>query len=749
MMQGTWRPLAVVLYACGLLACANAKNGTNPDAYDPGVADAPVAAADAGIDAVPLKGFGEPCLDRDECASNLCILVGTGGRCTDRCDGVMCPDEYGCFGVLGIDVDGVVSNVCVPTTSQLCSTCATDTECTQVGMDKCLTYPDGDRYCSRDCSRVACPSGYTCDDVVIGTDVLQQCVPSSDACDCGASNAGTMEACTITTPAPFSSACAGARTCAGATGWGGCQPPSVTDDPDIAFVDDNCDGLDGDTARAIFVAGGGANTTSCGLGPTTPCQTISYGVVRAVGAGRQHVYVQAGTYAEVVVLLNGVTVVGGYDFGWQRGPTTDPAHRVTITGGQDSGPGGDGEYLGVRAHDLVVPARLIDLIVNGPTPPAGSGRSSYAVHVDAAQIELVRVSINAGNGAAGAPGGPGLDAVIVDRQGYMNGGLGGDGGEYNTSCDTTSRGAAGPRGTNTCTGSPSSRAVNGGGGGAGGTMDTSCGFSGSCAVSGNCDARPGANGTAADFVNGSFGALGLGGSGVGVCGPTTGGNPGQVSNGAGGTRNLGATLSGGYWVARAGSDGGTGENGSGGGGGGGGGGCDDGTDAYGAGGGGGAAGGCAARGGGGGGGGGGGSFGLLAVGTSSATLSGCTLVRGAGGTGGSGGAGGRGQSGGLAAAGIPLHPGSAAPGSGGDGAHGGHGGGGAGGQGGRSVGLAWTPGSTITHDCAISGGSAGPGGPGGPHAPTAPAIERDGSDGQAGAAGTLDGTRACASATDC
>src|SRR5688572_20997609 len=44
--------------------------------------DAPtVDPTDAPTDA-PLKGFGEPCLDKGECASNICIFVGTGGRCT-------------------------------------------------------------------------------------------------------------------------------------------------------------------------------------------------------------------------------------------------------------------------------------------------------------------------------------------------------------------------------------------------------------------------------------------------------------------------------------------------------------------------------------------------------------------------------------------------------------------------------------------------------------------------------------------
>jgi hypothetical protein len=702
-------------------------------------------------DGPPLHGFGEPCVGNAQCESNMCLVVPTGGVCTATCG--TCPDGWGCFGVIDVFEPGVVVNVCVPVTSQLCTQCALDSECAQIGMDKCVTEATGRSYCARDCSQVSCPSGYDCADVPIGGTTYHECMPHSGACDCNvATQTGATDACTITTA--LNTMCAGTSTCAGTAGWGACQPPSATDDPDATYTDNNCDGTDGDITKAIFVAGGGTNASTCGLTFSTPCQTISFGVIRAVQAGKQHVFVQAGTYNEVLVLQSGINVWGGFDFNWQRGPYTNAAHRVTIAGKQDTGIGGDGEWLAVRAHDLIVGVTIGDVVIQGPNASGtggASGRdgmSSYAVHARGADVTLTRVQIVAGSGAPGGTGTGGVDAVTVDAQGFMTGGTGGNGDQFTTVCNSSSRGGGGGAASNSCPASPSSRSMTGGSGGQGGTMDTDCGV-----FSSNFNARGGDNGTNALFISGSFGIHGNGGSGGGSCGPTTNGNPGLTANGGpGGGANGGGYLTGAstsYWYAYAGGGGTTGENGTGGGGGGGSGGCDNGTDAYGAGGGGGGAGGCAARGGGTGGGGGGGSFGVFAVGNSVISLDACELFRGSGGGGGAGGTGGRGQSGGGAGPGGPAHPNSATPGNGGAGAHGGHGGGGGGGQGGRSIGVLTTPGTTINGSCTTAQGTSGPGGAGGLSAPNAPQSERDGNNGGPGGAGTVETTRQCAGLTSC
>lgn len=720
--------LALVAFGCA----ASRTSGTDCDG-GPCLLDATPADA-TEIDAPPGREFGEACTDNAQCDSNLCILVGTSGQCTRTCG--QCPLGYGCLGVDGISIDGEITFVCVPLSNQLCTPCAADSECTLLGMDKCVTYPDGDRACGRDCTTVGCPMGYDCEDVTIGGAPYKQCMASSGACDCTATNQGAMQQCNI--PTPFK-VCLGTQTCAGATGWGSCAPPAATDTPDAAYLDDNCDGIDGDITAGIFVSTSGSNGASCGLVYTDPCLTISFGISRATATGRTNVYVQSGTYGEVVIVASNIKVWGGYNVQWQRGPYSTAANRVIIAGAQDNTTGGAGEYLAVRAHN-VTNAQLADLIIRGPAAAGQGGavgrdgRSSYGVHANNAQLTLTRVKIEAGAGALGATGTNGLDFSIVDATAAMDGSQGQAGQQDGALCSTSRKGG-GPIGTNaSCTTTAA------GVGGSGGARDTDCSFLGS-----DFDATTGiAGGT------GSSTAGGGGGTCTGNPPPGTGGR-GTVFNGAGGTAATGGYLQNSlYWYARSGNGGAAGEaNGGGGGGGGGAGGCDTDTDTMGAGGGGGGAGGCrAASGGAGGGGGGGGSFGVFAVGGSTVTITGCDLVRGSAATGGSGGIGGRGQSGGRGGPGGVAGPNTRAGGGGGNGGHGGHGGGGAGGQGGRSIGILKFN-ATVTDDCTISGGTAGSGGSGGESAPSAPVLERDGNPGANGGGGTLEPTRTCTSAASC
>ncbi len=737
-------------YVCGGEFCVSDVDGGAP-VIDAGPTFDAVFVVDAGptFDAAPKQPFGEPCSDKGQCESNICILVGIGGVCSETCTAGTCPMDYGCVGVFGAIDPGEVADVCVPETTQLCTQCAADSECSLIGSDKCIEYEPGKKFCGRDCSAIGCPAGYTCETVAVDAVNYEQCVPNSGACDCNAGLIDDTEGCEITTP--FGT-CAGLRTCLGATGWGSCAPPSATDTPDGSFTDDNCDGIDGDVTKGVFVSMlSGADSATCGLVYTDPCATINQGILRAVTESRGEVYVQRGDYAEVVAMINGIDIYGGYDLTWQRGVHTQAANKVTITGAKDDGLGGDGEYLTIRAHDLIVPTIIADLVIIGPNASgtvARKGKGSYAVHVDAAKLSLVRVSIQVGNGANGATGSAGLPGSSGGASAAMKGKNGGGANEFATSCNNTSRGASGARGTNSCSG-PSSRSPNGGRGGYGGTMDTSC--SASLCFGSGCNARAGEAGLPASYVNGTWGKGGPGGSGGGSCGTiTVFGKSGYVANGARGTGASSAAglMSGSYWYGNNGGGGSTGSNGGGGGGGGGSGGCDIGIDSYGAGGGGGGAGGCAATSGGGGGGAGGGSFGVFVANGAVVDIAGCTIARGNGGNGGRGGAGGHGQAGGGNGSGGPADGDSKVGGRGGAGGHGGHGGGGGGGAGGMSAGV-FTFQATLTHDCTFSGGAGGGLGAGGASAPSAPTGIRDGNPGTSGAPGELAGARTCAAAGGC
>lgn len=730
---------------CTGVICTTDDGGLPDGSVD--TVDTVTDVSDDDVDVIETKReFGDTCTQREECISNICLFVATGGFCSKTCiDSSNCPNDYNCLGVMDAIEQGQIAYVCVPTGDMLCTTCQTHSECSLIGQDLCLPYANGS-FCARDCRTVSCPIGYTCTDVVLGGQNYRQCIPDSGACDCNANNPGTTENCLISTPLGV---CTGTRTCEGTAGWGACLPPAPVDEPDATYADDDCDGIDGDLDGGVFVSVTGTDTPGCGgdySAISVPyCKSVSYGIEQAAAAGLSYVYVQAGRYEEVVVLSPGIHVIGGYDTAWKRGPRTQGAHEVTITGGLDNF---TGQYMTVRAHDLSVTTRMMDLVLVGPSTigglPDGSGHSSYVVHaLRASGLQVERVSFIAGHGASGRNGTDGSDAPTVTATSSMHGTAGQDAYEGSYSCNDSGRGAGGSRGVNTCSGGLS---PNGGAGGAGGTMDTYCGG----IFNSNYDATSGQRGGNADqWASGNYGYGGAGGyaSSDTTSGPGAPGNNGRVQNGAGGAGGIGGRLVGDYWYAYPGEAGGIGANGGGGGGGGGSGGSDFGIDSWGAGGGGGGAGGCAAVSGGGGGGGGGGSFGLFAI-DSDVTVTDCTVIRGTAGAGGAGGTGGRGQSPGNGGPGGAANGDSAAGGAGGRGGHGGHGGGGGGGAGGVSYAF-YTWNATITQNCVVQSGSAGAAGAGGLSAPSAPVGENDGNPGMPGSVGVLDIESSCVSINNC
>jgi hypothetical protein len=451
--------------------------------------------------------------------------------------------------------------------------------------------------------------------------------------------------------------------------------PGAPDAPDLAFVDSNCDGIDGTEKNAIFVSPGGSDADSGTK--NKPKRQIQAAVAAAAGKGR-YVLAAAGSYTRVAA-ATGVGIYGGYD------PANWSVRRASLVTRIVGVP------EGVFASN-VTGVELQLLSVHGDS----AGSSAYGIRaIETSRLRLQRVTVTAGNGASGSLG--------------VNGAAGRAGGDGR------------PGRSGKCDAKDVPQYNGGGGGGSPVSRDGGKGGDGTYASRGD-DGATGVAGTpggmgGADGANGEDGAPGASGKS---------GLPGRA--GAGGTNAPALATT--TWLGRDGSDGIYGGPGNGGGGGGGGGGQDNlfpDWRGIGNGGGGGGGGGEGGRGGGGGHAG-GGSFGIY-LHNASVVAEGSTIAAGNGGAGGRGGTGGPGGAGGGRGLGY-VYCGNQIGngGDGGFGGSGGQGGGGGGGAGGPSIGIVKLGGAGVTlTGTEVAPGNPGPGGPGGGGGATA-------SPGQAGMA---------------
>lgn len=460
-----------------------------------------------------------------------------------------------------------------------------------------------------------------------------------------------------------------------------CQRRPEEDTPDERFEDSNCDGIDGDITRAIFVSPNGDDTF---IGTReTPVKTITQAIKLAQQQGLPSVYADKGTYPGSFSLVAGISVYGGYDSGnlWARSATND----TVIQGGTTAVTGNN---LAKETHLELVSVTS----ANGSSP----GQSTYGIFIanSSGPIILSQVKVKSGIGADGAsPTNP------------TAGTAGGNGGNGTGGCSASScsgcnpKGPGGTAGTNSCLGSN----VSGGKGG-----DASCdgGGAGGAPGSGAAPGNGGSGGSRGDcvpgFYSGKSGSAGTdGGSGL----------DGNQGGQAPAVMPTNFTVAG--YNPSNGGDGTAGSNGSGGGGGGAGGGGAGGlcNPDAGGGGGGAGAGGCAAPLGKGGGGG-GGSFGLYII-SSTVTVNNATVASGQAGNGGKGANGATGGSGGSGAAAGGGSGDAAGGGRGGNGGKGGNSGAGAGGTGGPSYGIYAKGSQVTTNSVQASAGAFGSGGNGG------------------------------------
>jgi hypothetical protein len=404
----------------------------------------------------------------------------------------------------------------------------------------------------------------------------------------------------------------------------------------MAFDDTNCDGVDGDLAKAVFVAPTGSDSNSGTL--ASPKKTINAAIIAASAASKD-VYVDNGTYPESLSLVSGISIYGGY----VGGTGARVADAPTIVRGAPAALASGAQHVALQL-----------LTLEGQPDADGNAYGLRAISANGTRSRLLLDHVTA-HGLAAAAGTAGTGGS-QGASGYLGFGANGSG------CNGGGGATGGP----------------GGNGGGGGNSGNGSGYLGGPGTAGTSvgGATGGLRGRDTSFGNG-------GGGGTGDPGGTGANNPAHP------VYDL-AT-----WVRPVGALGATGGTGAGGGGGIGGFGASSGFYDFcgGAGGGGGVGGGGGTAGSGGQAG--GGSFGAYLF-DASVVASASQFVAGTGGAGGNGGSGGSGGTGGSGGVGNygsyvfsdfwpTAHSGDG--GFGGNGGFGGKGGGGGAGAGGPAVGL--------------------------------------------------------------
>ncbi len=190
--------------------------------------------------------------------------------------------------------------------------------------------------------------------------------------------------------------------------------PAVTDEPErfttyptagLPYVDRDCDQVDGVAARSLFVWA--QSPSSLGT-RAAPFRTIAEAITAFRPATHTSILVAQGTYAEQVVLTNGVQLHGGYSADFTRRdiilfPTFLEASEPT--GAQPRGT--------VNAEGLSALTVLSGFTIRGydvnTRPTAGvAAKNSYAIYVrDSAGLVIQNNHVVGGRGGDGSPAQPG------------------------------------------------------------------------------------------------------------------------------------------------------------------------------------------------------------------------------------------------------------------------------------------------------------------------------------------------------
>ena len=178
-----------------------------------------------------------------------------------------------------------------------------------------------------------------------------------------------------------------------------CRPDAV-DEPDDDFFDANCDGIDGDRSRALFVSTIRGNDAGDGSADA-PLRSIQLAVSIAGPAGRP-IYLDRGLYSvrgAPLILPPGMKIHGGYRYTpqghtWERGTLADLPTRI------------GGHWQLVRFTGDGTPTLLDNVELSADTAPAG--QSAIALMVRGNGLVLHGVQIYGGEGGDGMDGQPGV-----------------------------------------------------------------------------------------------------------------------------------------------------------------------------------------------------------------------------------------------------------------------------------------------------------------------------------------------------
>ncbi|MBN1946858.1 MAG: hypothetical protein JW797_14385 [Bradymonadales bacterium] len=405
---------------------------------------------------------------------------------------------------------------CMPLASSLCSMCEEDSDCNELVGDRCLDYPDGQRYCGRDCSPTS-PFGPLCppDDYACDPESLQ-CINTTGSCICGPGDDFYLP-CQLESETEPGQLCNGLRPCLDgemgvcvpvsaevcdgidnncsggvdegfynpltgryerddhcgqcnnncialfdlelhhATGrcrledelgepidpvcepvctgdwkdanrraFDGCECLQTSDEdpPDENGIDANCDGVDGEVDRALFVATFGSDETGDGS-IDNPYASIQYALdVAGTDPDRDHVYVAAGVYRESLLFLfdpeegqQAVSAFGGYSFDFSQ---RDIRGNETAVIGLQPSVGRPGAVTFMAIAEQPVTFDGFTVVGFDRTDAAGN---SYAIHItdydDRLTIShcVIRAG-NGGNGGAGSLGATGHNALFDESYFY-------------------------------------------------------------------------------------------------------------------------------------------------------------------------------------------------------------------------------------------------------------------------------------------------------------------------------------------